>query len=409
MNLTDYNRMASVLDGRTFPEISDDVKSAEDQRDGVVLVCAADIQPVPIRWLWNGWLARGKLHIMAGAPGQGKTTISMKMAATVSCGGSWPDGSQCAPGNVLIWSGEDDPGDTLVPRLLASGADRSRCHFVSGMRIAGKVQPFDPARDMSALEARAREIGEVRLLIVDPVVSVVGGDSHKNTEVRRALQPLVDLAAQLDAAVLGISHFNKSNLGGDPMGRLVGSVAFAAVARIVLVAAKVKSEDGADQGILARCKSNLGKDSGGFKYHVHNGEPAPGVYASHIKWGSSVEGCARDLLSEAVDQEDGNSGGYARAEAEEFLIQLLNSGPSPTTHIQTEAKAAGIAWRTIRRASDVLSIKKRKLNGIWYWSRPEGPAQPVQRGQLVQGLSNGQPDQFVGQVAGRPAGGGTQT
>jgi len=106
--------------------------------DGVMLVNGADLKPEPIRWLWPQWLALGKLHILAGAAGQGKTTINLAFAATVTTGGRWPDGTRCEPGNVLIWSGEDDPADTLLPRLLAMGADRRRVYFVQGSRVNGE-------------------------------------------------------------------------------------------------------------------------------------------------------------------------------------------------------------------------------------------------------------------------------
>ena len=209
-------------DIRTFPPLDDGTAGApQDETDSVVLVSGADLHPVPVAWLWRHWLALKKLHILAGAPGQGKTTIALTMAATVTIGGSWPDGTRSEKGNVLIWSGEDDPADTLLPRLLAAGADRNRCHFVIGSRRAGEVVPFDPARDLNQLLARIDQIGGVRLLIVDPVVSAVAGDSHKNTEVRRALQPLVDLAAACDCAVLGITHFSKGGQGSDPAQRVV--------------------------------------------------------------------------------------------------------------------------------------------------------------------------------------------
>ncbi|MBE0629709.1 MAG: AAA family ATPase, partial [Burkholderia vietnamiensis] len=99
------------------------------------------------------------LHILAGAPGQGKTTINLAFAATVTVGGRWPDGTRCEAGNVLIWSGEDDPADTLLPRLLAMGADPGRVFFVTATRVDGEVVPFDPARDMVQLTAEAERIG----------------------------------------------------------------------------------------------------------------------------------------------------------------------------------------------------------------------------------------------------------
>ena len=100
----------------------------------VELVNAASIKPEPVSWLWDGWLARGKLHILAGRPGCGKTTLGLGLAATLTAAGRWPDGARChQPGDVVIWSGEDDPADTLVPRLLAAGADLRRVHFVGSV------------------------------------------------------------------------------------------------------------------------------------------------------------------------------------------------------------------------------------------------------------------------------------
>lgn len=374
-----------------FPDVTQsDIRRAVPE---VVLLNGADLEPEPVRWLWPDWLALGKLHILAGAPGQGKTTIAIACAATVTIGGGWPDGSRCEPGNILIWSGEDDPADTLLPRLLAAGGDRARCYFVGGTRIDGEVQSFDPARDMGALETQAHRIGGIKLLVVDPVVSAVAGDSHKNTEVRRALQPLVDLASRLGAAVLGISHFSKGGAGSDPASRVVGSIAFTAVARVVLVAAKVRGDnDEQDRRILARGKSNIGPDDGGFEYYIEQAEPIPGINASYIAWGKSISGSARDLLTEPEAETDQGGGNSARAEAEEFLIQLLKDGATPTKHVEAEAKAAGISWRTVRRASDALGIKKRKLQGAWYWDRPNLSNQLGQDGQRLNGGQVGQHD-----------------
>ncbi|MBY0235035.1 MAG: AAA family ATPase, partial [Burkholderiaceae bacterium] len=200
--------------------------------DGVVLTCGSSLKPEPVSWLWRDWLAQGKLHILAGAPGQGKTTIALAFMATVTSGGYWPDGSRCPVGNVLMWTGEDDPADTLIPRLMAMGADISRVFFVTGKRLDGEVVPFDPAQDIPQVMAQAERIGNVRMLVLDPVVSAVAGDSHKNTEVRRAMQPLVDLGAALGAVILGITHFSKGGAGSDPASRVVGSIAFTAVARV---------------------------------------------------------------------------------------------------------------------------------------------------------------------------------
>lgn len=366
----------------------------------VVLVNGADLTPEPVRWLWPDWLALGKLHILAGAPGQGKTTIALAMAATLTIGGRWPDGSRCSPGNVLIWSGEDDPADTLLPRLIASGADRTRCYFVSGTRIDGEVEPFDPARDMAALEEQAQAIGGIKLLIVDPVVSAVAGDSHKNTEVRRALQPLVDLGSRLDAAVLGISHFSKGGAGSDPASRVVGSIAFTAVARVVLVAAKVKAEDGEqdqDRRILARGKSNIGPDDGGFEYTIEQAEPLPGIHASYVAWGKSVAGSARDLLAEPTEQESASDGKSAVDAAAAFLLEALADGLTPTKTVQAEAKDAGVSWASCKRAAENLRVVKRKGDGgLWYWKLPNLLNQVAQDAQHSNGEQVEQVDEQHG-------------
>lgn len=168
----------------------------------VKLVQGSTIKPESIRWLWPGWLARGKLHVLGGAPGTGKTTTALAFAATVSTGGLWPDGTRSTIGNVVIWSGEDDPADTLAPRLIAAGADMTRCFFVGDVLDGGKERSFDPAKDIAPLVDAIRNAGGAALLIVDPIVSAVAGDSHKNTEVRRSLQPLVDLAVSVSAALI---------------------------------------------------------------------------------------------------------------------------------------------------------------------------------------------------------------
>ena len=335
--------------------------------DSVVLTCGASLRPQPVRWLWQHWLALGKLHILAGAPGQGKTTIAIAMMATVTIGGRWPDGSRCDAGNAIFWSGEDDPADTLVPRLMAAGADMGRCFFIEGARRDGEVVPFDPARDLAHLLAAIEKIGGIKLLVIDPVVSAVTGDSHKNTEVRRALQPLVEMAAAGDFAVLGITHFAKGGQGTDPSQRVVGSVAFTAVARVVMVAAKVQGDDGdKDARILARSKSNIGPDDGGFQYHLEQTEPLPGIQASRIAWGKAVAGSARELLTDPTDdqpKEDANDAcELLRGELDSVLWTDSETACRPL-------RDAGFSKKQIWQASKKLGVDRRKdgMKGGWLW------------------------------------------
>lgn len=338
----------------------------------VVLSRASGLTPTPVRWLWKHWLARGKLHILAGPPGQGKTTIAMSLAATVSTGGMWPDGTQCEPGNVLIWSGEDDPADTLLPRLIAAGADPARCYFIEGVREAGEVHPFDPAIDFARLEAAAQEVGDVRFLLVDPVVSAVAGDDNKNSGVRRSLQPLVDLAAKIDLAVLGISHFSKGGAGNDPTSRVVGSVAYSAVARVVMVAAKMPNSANGSNRVLARSKSNIGPDNGGFEYSTDQIEILDGIQASYVKWGNAIEGNALDLLAEP--EETGERPGELSDIMELLKGELVDDNWTPANDVKKRIEQMGFTNKQVWKASTKLGVIRKKVDmtGGWYWRLPPG-------------------------------------
>lgn len=346
---------------------------APASRNEVVCICASDIETKPIDWLWYGWLAAGKFHLLAGAPGQGKTTIALAVAAIITKGGKWPDGTHAKRGKVLIWSGEDDPSDTLKPRLMAAGADLNRCFFIMGRKDKdGTIQAFDPANDMQTLKEAAERIGNVKLLIVDPVASAVAGDSYKNTEVRRGLQPIVDLASDLGMAVLGITHLSKGGAGVDPAMRVLGSVAFTAVARIVWLAGKSNERDnvGEPMRVLVKAKANVAIDEGGISYSIEQAEPVQGLETSRIEWGGVVAGTAGELLQGSEDS--GGANGSAKDEAKEWLSELLAGGTHPTATIEAEAKAAGLSWATVRRASSDLSVSKKKgPTGNWYWKLPD--------------------------------------
>ena len=337
----------------------------------VRITCAADIKPEPISWLWDGWLARGKFHIFAGMAGTGKTTIAIAIGATISIGGRFPDGTRAPVGNVLIWSGEDSAKDTLVPRLLAAGADMQRVHFIGDVQHGDELRSFDPATDIRAMFDTATRIGDISLLIVDPVVNAVAGDSHKNGEVRRALQPLVDFGEKLGCAVLGISHFSKGTGGKDPMERVTGSLAFAALARVVLATAKINDGD-TNKRIFCRAKSNIGVDHGGFEYDLYQKEidGHKGVFSSYSVWGKAVEGSARELLAEH-EPDNNDSEGVA---AEQFLRETLASGAMQQKEIERECKGAGFSVATLRRAKKRLGIvsKKDGMKGVWFWSLPAG-------------------------------------
>lgn len=341
-------------------------KNATDKpkiNDGLMMLKASDIKARPIDWLWFGYLAKGKFHLLAGMPSTGKTTLAMAIAATVSNGSLWPDGTPCTQGNVIVWSGEDGLDDTLVPRLIAHGANLDKIYFVSDVVAKGEKRPFDPASDMAMLCQTVKAIGNVSLIIVDPIVSAITGDSHKNAEVRRGLQPLVDLGDELNAAIVGISHFSKGTKGNDPMERVTGSIAYTALARIVLVTAKKVDENNTTTRIFTRAKSNISLDGGGFNYDIENTEISTDTGTAQTTkavFGNWLDGSALHLLA---DTESEQEGGTEVTDAAKFLLDLFKDatltqdGTIEKKEVIRLATANGFKERTIQRAREKLGIE----------------------------------------------------
>ena len=343
----------------------------------------------PVRWLWPGFVPLAMLILLGGAPGCGKTTIALSMASTVTRGGEWPGGMGRSPvGDVVIWSGEDSQ-DVLAARLRAMDADMQRVHFVDG--VSGlNGEAFDPGRDMDLLQATLERLESPRLLILDPIVSAVTGDSHKGAEVRRSLQPVVALAQRLGCAVVGITHFSKGTTGRDPAERITGSIAFAALARVVLVAAKVQSGEGhegehaAERRVLVRAKSNIGPDDGGLAYTLDRIEVAPKVEGQRVVWLEALRGSARDVLAtaEAVPDDEESS---ALDDAVQFLRSELRSAPKSASDIFREGRGAGHSERTIRRAKAELRVESQKTATGWVWALPVKVAKVAKAANISNG------------------------
>jgi putative DNA primase/helicase len=273
----------------------------------------------------------------------------------------------------LIWTAEDDARDTLVPRLMRMGADLDRIHFIEEAIPAGaKSRPFNPAVDMPALVEKAKAIGDVDLLILDPVVAAVpmSRNSHNNAESRNGMQPVIDFAKASDIAVLGIGHLTKGTVGKDPLERLNGSGAFGALPRIVIGAAKNEAEgDYEPERIVVRIKSNIGPSGGGFGYHIDMAPllEQPDIEATRIVWEHELEGTAIELMNAA----EGETAKASKLdEAKRFLRAALSKGKRPATEIKAAAAAAeNITWGTLKRASEGGEVIKQKVgHGGWDWS-----------------------------------------
>ena len=333
---------------------------ATSGKRSVTVLQGSAIQAQPVTWIWDGYLPSGKLTLLAGAGGTGKSTIAFNLAATITNAGTWPDGTRCGvAGNVLIWSSEDDPADTIKPRLMAVGANENRYGVISGTTDEqGLRSPFDAAYDLEELRLVVSRIGGISLLIIDPIITAVTGDMHKANDVRRSLQSIVDFAAEMNCAVLGITHFAKGTAGKNSAERVIGSQAFAALARMVLVAAK---EEESNRRVFTRAKSNNSCDTGGFSYTIEALTLPRGIIATRVIWGEALEGSSRSILSE-IEGESSDDSGNKLAQAKAFLLEMLKNGPAPSKELFEHGRESqGITNGTMRRAGEALSITPRNL------------------------------------------------
>jgi putative DNA primase/helicase len=219
--------------------------------------------------------------------------------------------------------------------------------------------------------------GNISLLIVDPIVSAVSGDMNKANDTRRGLQAIVDFAAEMQCAVIGITHFAKSTAGRNPAERVIGSQAFAAFARMVLVAAK---DEDTDNRVFTRAKSNISLDDGGFNYTIQEVILPGGIVTTRIVWGAAIQGSSRDILA-TVETGDGPKHPQPqRKEAKAFLHEELKNGPRPARELIELAKnQLGISADTLRTAKDEMGIvaSKAGFNAGWEWSYPCTPKPPM--------------------------------
>lgn len=326
-----------------------------------VLVRLADVQPEAVTWLWPGRIAAGKLNILAGDPGLGKSWITLDLAARVSAGRPSPDGAAPAwdGADVILLSAEDGLADTIRPRLDALGADVAKIHHLAVLK-AGEAERMIQLADIDMIEAAICEKG-AKLLIIDPVSAYLGStDSHRDAEVRGLLAPLGLVAERTGAAVLGVMHFAKS-AQQKAIYRAIGSIAFVGAARSVLAVARDPDRD--DRRLVVSVKASLCPEAPALAYALVDGrlvwEPDP---VRDVDVDALLSGPAGDP--------------HERREADTWLRELLAGGPMCSTDIETAAEAAGIARRTLFRAKGRLRIVAERIGGVtrgagkWYWSLP---------------------------------------
>jgi hypothetical protein len=318
-----------------------------------------DIEPQAVEWLWRDRIALGKLSLLCGQPGLGKTFLACDLAARVSQGEAFPDGTLPPNGEAAILTAEDGAGDTLRPRLDAAGADVARVHHIDGIRASDDKPRFVSLADhLPVVEDWLTVHPEVLLLIVDPISAFMGnGDSHKNAEVRAVLGPLAELAERHRLAVLGITHLTKGQ--AKAINRIIGSIAFVAAAR----AAWLIGEDPDNSGrrLFLPVKNNLSK-AGGLAYRLVGDNQA-----TRIEWDTEPV-----LISADDIDDDGERTPIDEAKA--WLDAQLAEQPVPSATILKKAKADGIAERTLKRAKAELGIVSEREGKAWVWRLPEMPS-----------------------------------
>jgi putative DNA primase/helicase len=337
-----------------------------------------------ISWFWPGRFAIGKLGLIGGLPDKGKGLISADIIARCTTGGEWPCKEGSAPkGNVLWFTAEDDLEDTVVPRLIAAGAELDRVHIVTMARNPnGSKRMFNLASDLPLLEAKLQEIGDVNLVIIDPVSAYLGVGKINNsqtTDVRAVLAPLTKLAELKKLLVIGIMHFNKKADVTNAMLRIADSLAYVAAARHVYVVVDDSENDKAR--LFVKAKNNLAPDKDALRFYVGtrmigaDPDTHSEIWAPHVHWDSQT---VEVTATEAMEAADGSGGARARRkEAEEFLQTRLAYGPVPQKDIEEEAHANCISRATLRRAKAelrVVATKERgKVSGGWIWELPKAP------------------------------------
>jgi hypothetical protein len=264
-------------------EVEELVAEAGHRRSAeAVMTCLADVQPEPISWLWPKRIARGKLTLLVGDPGLGKSFVTCAISATVTIGGQWPDlvGECCDAGQVVMLSAEDGLADTIRPRLDAAGADCRRVHALTTIRTRnGKLRPFRLSDGLPLLEEALDRLADVRLVVIDPVSAYLGSgaDEHKNAEVRTLLTPLNELATRRNVAVVMVTHLNKGSGTTKAIYRATGSLAFVAAARQAWLFCKDNQETkkGAEpdpfRRLILPAKSNIVAEPMGLAYRLVDG------------------------------------------------------------------------------------------------------------------------------------------
>lgn len=344
---------------------SEDGSTPPEGGYGILL---SEVKPERVSWLWEGRIPRGKLTVVEGDPGLGKSAVTLDLAARVTAGVKWPDGSTCEAGGVVILSAEDGLADTIRPRFDAAGGDPSKVIALSTAPDAeGNERQIAIPDDLHIIEAEAKRV-EAVLFIFDPLMAFTPPEvnSHRDQDVRRMLAPTARMAERTGAAVVVVRHLNKAS-GGNAIYRGGGSIGIVGAARSGLLIAKHPEDD--DRRVMASIKSNLAAPAPSLVFGLSSTENG----AVRVDWKGESTLDASALLSAPTDHEERS----AAQEAQDFLREALSDGPEAVADLRKQAGEAGLSWRTVERAKAALGVRAaregeagKRGGGAWVWTLP---------------------------------------
>lgn len=255
-----------------IPENLESTPALSEEAPGTLL---SEVEAQEVHWLWERRIPLGKITILDGDPGMGKSLLAMNVAACVSTGRPMADGTVGRQGGVVLIAPEDGAGDTIKPRLEAAGGDPSQVLLLNTVesfdtkRVEIYQRPFSLSQDLEVEEA-IKQMNAV-LVILDPLMAVLGYtiDSSRDQEVREVFTPLAQLAERTGCAVLIIRHLNKGG-SENPLYRGAGSIGIIAAARIGMIVAQDPDDEA--KRILATTKNNLSKKAANLIYRVVENE-----------------------------------------------------------------------------------------------------------------------------------------
>jgi hypothetical protein len=338
----------------------------QDKRNGKVPASVgqllSEVEAERVDFLWRGRIPKGKLTLIEGDPDNGKSALTTDLAARVSVGRPWPDGSSCERGGAVLLNAEDGLADTIKPRLDAAGGDGSRVLALATVPDGDSERMLSIPEDLAIIRQGIERVGAI-LVVVDPLMAFLSGDvnSHRDQDVRRALAPLARLAEDTGAAVVVVRHLNKGS-GGNPIYRGGGSIGIVGAARSALLVAKHPEDE--SRRVLARIKGNLAKPVVSLAFALT--EAVNG--SVRVEWKGETPHTADALLATPADPEERS----ATDEAVAFLRDVLGSGPVWSVQVKKEARKAEISEATLRRAKGMIGVRSvKEADGSWSWLLPE--------------------------------------